>query len=80
MKILFITSLLLSFNTFAIDFNKVTGSFDVASENKFEQVAHVTTITGSYEGEQIESNGRMPASSPEKQKSEQIQEVTGSFR
>lgn len=80
MKILFITSLLISFNAFAIDFNKVTGSFDVTTEKKSEQVAHITAVTGSYESEPQSYGSRKPASTSEAQKTEQIQEVTGSFR
>ena len=79
MKYFILFSLLLSTQAFAIDFNKVTGSFDV-EDKKIQQEDLTKLAYGSFESSSIEKS-RVPASAVEKTEktTSEINEVTGSF-
>jgi exopolysaccharide biosynthesis protein len=79
MKMLFCLSLFVSFNAFAIDFNKVTVSFDAGSEKKSDQV--VTAMTNNFEKNTHKYEGRLPASASSfSEKPGTIQETSKNFR
>lgn len=81
MKFFILFSLILSSSAFAIDFNKVTGTFDV--QDKSESVSEVNIAAanfGTFNPNQDKS--RAPASVEESTEkvTEGINEVTGTFR
>lgn len=65
----------------AIDFNKVTGSFDVKTEEKEKSYVEETALSGSF-NHFDKSNGRLPASVEEEEvnKADHVNEMTGTFR
>jgi hypothetical protein len=79
LKYFILFSLLLSTQAFALDFNKVTGSFDV--EEKKTQEEDLTKLAyGSLDSHSTEKS-RAPASAVEKtaKTTSEVNEVTGSF-
>ena len=82
MKEILCLSLLIATNAFAIDFQKVTGSFDI-KENQEKTVGQDTVAAAAYGSFEMNDKGRMPASSaPEANKSDtsSVTEITGTFK
>ncbi len=78
MKYFILFSLLLSTQAFAIDFNKVTGSFDIEKKvSNQEDMAKVAY--GSFESKTDKT--RLPASTNEstQKTNSEVNEVTGTF-
>lgn len=78
MKTFLFFTLFLSTQAFAIDFNKVTGSFDIESQNsKQEDLTKLAYGTFESKTEQ----GRVPASEKkaENKVTSEVNEVSGSF-
>lgn len=79
MKEILCLSLLISTNAFALDFQKVTGTFDVKekSQKSMGEDAVAAAAYGSFEKDETT---RMPASNaPEVKKSTSVNEITGTF-
>lgn len=79
MKYFILFSILISSHAFAIDFNKVTGSFDVV-EKKSHQDDLAKLAYGSFESQTTDKT-RAPASVTEKveKTTSEVNEVTGTF-
>ena len=78
MKTFLFFTLFLSTQVFAIDFNKVTGSFDIESQNSKQE--DLTKLAyGSFESKT--EPGRVPASENkvENKVTSEVNEVSGSF-
>lgn len=75
----FLFFVLISSSAFAIDFNKVTGTFDVAPHEHVPETES-TYLTGTFEGTSHEN--RMPASTDSKKevREQNVTELTGTFR
>jgi hypothetical protein len=74
-------SLLIATNAYAIDFQKVTGTFDI-KEKQDKTVGQDTVAAAAYGSFEMNETGRMPASSaPEVKKSNtpSVNELTGTF-
>jgi hypothetical protein len=74
-------SLLLTTNAFAIDFQKMTGTFDI-KEKQHKVVGEDTVAAAAYGSFEMKDAARMPASSaPEAKKSNTapVNETTGTF-
>jgi polyisoprenoid-binding protein YceI len=81
MKIFSIALFLVSFNALAIDFTKVTGSFDIDDQKVPEEKVHVTAVSASFGTEKMSSSDRRPASVEATQvPSAEVTEVSGTFR
>lgn len=81
MKKFLCLSLLITTNAFAIDFQKVTGTFDVKANQKNE-VGHDTVAQSTYGSFKVNETGRLPASlAPEVKKTHSIgvTDHTGTF-
>lgn len=81
MKQILCLSLLIASNAFAIDFQKVTGTFDVKTQKEI-QVGHDTVAQAAYGSFDMNEASRFPASvAPEVEKTHSVgvQELTGTF-
>ena len=79
MKTFLFFTLFLSTQAFAIDFNKVTGSFDIEPQNSKQE--DLTKLAyGSFESK-TEQPGRVPANevSKENKVTSEVNEVSGTF-
>jgi hypothetical protein len=77
MKIRLVILVTLSSSAFAIDFNKVTGTFDLKQE-KTPEFKDTLATAGTFDPEKTDS--RKPASTEKDPHNEQISEASGSFR
>lgn len=70
---------LLSSTAFAMDFNKVTGTFEVGPKKEFLDESDSTILTGTFANQEAT---RLPASAPVevKAKDTHVTEITGSFK
>ncbi len=72
----FLLFTLLTSAAFAMDFNKVTGTFDVGSKKEFAEEAESTLLTGTFSEEKT---SRLPASQKNEKAEKHVTEITGSF-
>lgn len=81
MKKILCLTLLITTNAFAIDFQKVTGTFDVKEKSQ-KVIGEDTVAAATYGTFENIDNSRMPASTaPEgkKSNSDSVTEMTGTF-
>lgn len=80
MKEILCLSLLFTTNAFAIDFQKVTGSFDLQTQ-KEKSVGVDTVANAAYGSFDMNDTGRVPASAEEKRHTpdSHVTEMTGTF-
>ena len=71
---LFFVGLMITCSAFSMDFNKVTGTFDVSEDKK--SLTHKIADAETFD---IKQDGRKPASQ-EKDKSVHVTELSGTFK
>lgn len=81
MKYFILFSLLISANVFAIDFQKVTGTFDVKDSKAPAVLGQDTVAQAAFGTFELTQEGRVPASvtSEDKKSDSSVTEITGTF-
>jgi len=79
MKMFILFSILISSQAFAIDFNKVTGTFDI-EEKKVVQEDLSKVAFGSFESDSDKMRAPASDTGHEEKTSSEVNEVTGTFK
>lgn len=81
MRFLFLIFLLVTRICFAIDFQKVSGTFEVKEDkSKLKQTDDSTYLSGTFKENKKNTSLRAPASVETEQETESINDVSGTFK